>query len=236
MANTRVLPAYDRSWGPLPATDVTNDDLLKRYSCTKPTLFKRRDPLVDRGWVKPFKVGPRLYYANEDVMLLDQVSFWASKGYTMPEIVLHLSHEFKRNGGVDGEVNAFLQPLDVGIPEDAIDVESEGAVTELVVRGLQTSATELEVLGDKVLERLIKGIGQELRKALPQDHLAAHDFLAKAADKDYLLTGKILGEGIGMKAATVANWDNEVEKYGFRIFRVAKGHWRVQRLPVEKTP
>jgi hypothetical protein len=220
----------------MPATDATNDDLLLRYRCTKPTLFKRRDPLVDRGWVKPFKVGPRLYYSNSDVLVLDQVSFWASKGYTMPEIVLHLSHEFKRNGGVDGEVNAFLQPLEVGVPEDAIDVESEGAVTELVVRGLQTSATELEVLGDKVIDRLAVRIGQELRKSIPRDHLAPLDFLAKAADKEYLLTGKLLGEGIGMKAATVANWDNEVEKYGFRIFRVAKGHWRVQRLPVEKTP
>jgi len=233
VANTRTLPPYDRSYGMLTANDATNDDLLRRYGCTKPTLFKRRDPLVERGWVKPYKVGPRLYYSNSDVLVLDQVSFWASKGYTMPEIVLHLSHEFKRNTGVDGEVNAFLQPLEVGVAEDAIDVESEGAVSELVVRGLQTSASELEVLGDKVLEKLIKGIGQELRKALPQDHLAAHDFLAKAADKDYLLTGKILGEGIGWKAATVANWDNEVEKYGFRIYRVGKGQWRVRRLPNE---
>lgn len=233
MANTRTLPPYDRSYGPLPANEATNDDLLNRYSCTKPTLFKRRDPLVERGWIKPFKVGPRLFYAAEDVMLLDQCSFWATRGYTIPEIVLHLSHEFRRNGGVDGEPNAFVQPLDFDVPGDAIEVESDSTTTELVVRGLQTSASELEVLGDKVLEKLIKGIGQELRKALPQDHLAAHDFLAKAADKDYLLTGKILGEGIGWKASTVANWDNEVEKHGFRIYRVGKGQWRVQRLPTK---
>ena len=229
--NTRPLPPYDKSYGPLPANDVTNDDLLKRYSCTKPTLFKRRDPLVDRGWISPTKVGPRLYYALGDVMLLDQCSFWASKGYTIPEIVVHLTNEFKRSGGVDGETNAFVHPLNFEAPDDAVDVEASSATTELIVRGLQTSATELGVLGDKVLEKLIRGIGQEFKKALPQDHLGAHDFLAKAADKDYLLTGKLLGEGIGMRSSTVANWGNEVEKFGFLLSRVGKGQWRVKRLP-----
>jgi len=223
----------------MPATDVTNDDLLKRYSCTKPTLFKRRDPCVDRGWVKPFKVGPRLYYANKDLLVLDQVSFWASKGYTMPEIVLHLTHEFKRNGGVEGEVNAFVQPLDVEIPSNAIDVESEGAVNELVVRSSQISMNELGEMGEKFKEEIRESVRQGAKEGIVEalrDPLAPLNFLAKAAEKEYMLTGKLLGEGIGMKAATVANWDNEVEKYGFRIFRVAKGHWRVQRLPAEKTP
>ena len=231
MVNTRPLPPYERYYGPLPANDVTNDDLLKRYGCTKPTLFKRRDPLVDRGWISPTKVGPRLFYAASDVMLLDQCSFWAIKGYTIPEIVVHLTNEFKRNGGVDGEVNAFVQPLDFEVPADAIDVEANGSVSELTVRGLQTTASELGVLSDEFLNKLIKGIGQEFRKAQPQDHLAPLDFLAKAADKGYLLTGKILGDGIQMKASTVSNWDDEVIKHGFRIYRVGKGQWRVERLP-----
>ena len=231
--NTRPLPPYDKSYGPLPANDATNDDLLKRYSCTKPTLFKRRDPLVDRGWVSPTKVGPRIYYAASDVMLLDQCSFWASKGYTIPEIVVHLTNEFKRNGGVDGEVNAFVQPLDFEVPDDAIDVEAKGAVSELLVRGVQTTVTvsELGVWTEDFANRLIKGFGQELKKQQPQNHLGPHDFLSKAAEKDYLLTGKLLGEGIGMRSSTVANWGNEVEKFGFLLSRVGKGQWRVKRIP-----
>jgi hypothetical protein len=229
--NTRPLPPYDKSYGPLPANDATNDDLLKRYSCTKPTLFKRRDPLVDRGWIKPTKVASRLYYAVSDVMLLDQCSFWASKGYTIPEIIVHLTNEYKRSSGVDGEVNAFVHPLNFDAPEGAVDVESNNATTELIVRGLQSTPGELGALTDKAIEKLGVVIGKEIRKQLPQDHLGSHDFLAKAADKDYLLTGKLLGEGIGMRSSTVANWGNEVEKFGFLLSRVGKGQWRVKRLP-----
>ena len=228
--DTRPLPPYDKSYGPLPANDATNDELLKRYSCTKPTLFKRRDPLVDRGWISPTKVGPRIYYSAPDVMLIDQCSFWASKGYTIPEIIVHLTNEFKRNGGVDGGTNAFVQPLDFEVPGDAIDVEADSATTELVVRGLQTTASELGVLSEEFLNKLIKGIGQEFRKAQPQDHLGPHDFLSKTAEKDYLLTGKLLAEGIGMRSSTVANWGNEVEKFGFLLTRVGKGQWRVKRM------
>ena len=229
--NTRPLPPYDKSYGPLPANDATNDDLLRRYSCTKPTLFKRRDPLVSQRWISPTKVGARVYYSARDVLLLDQCSFWASKGYTIPEIVVHLSNEYKRNGGVDGEVNAFVQPLDFEIPDDAIDVESNRANTELVIRGLQSTPGELGTLTDKMVDRLGDRIGEHILKALPRDPLAAHDFLSKAADKDYLLTGKLLAEGIGMRSPTVANWGDEVEKFGFLLSRVGKGQWRVKHLP-----
>jgi hypothetical protein len=163
-------------------------------------------------------------------MLIDQCSFWASKGYTIPEIIVHLTNEFKRNGGVDGGTNAFVQPLDFEVPGDAIDVEADSATTELVVRGLQTTASELGVLSEEFLNKLIKGIGQEFRKAQPQDHLGPHDFLSKTAEKDYLLTGKLLAEGIGMRSSTVANWGNEVEKFGFLLTRVGKGQWRVKRM------
>jgi len=59
--------------------------------------------------------------------------------------------------------------------------------------------------------------------------LAAHDFLSKAADKRYLLTGKILAEGMGIKNATVSGWGDRTEKFGFLIYRLGKGQWRVER-------
>ena len=59
---------------------------------------------------------------------------------------------------------------------------------------------------------------------------AAHDFLSKAADKGYLLTGKILAEGLGMKSASITGWDDRTEKHGFLVVRVAKGQYRVERL------
>ena len=231
MVNTRPLPPNDKSYGPLPANDATNDDLLKRYGCTKPTLFKRRDPLVDRGWITPTKIATRLYYDMSDVMLLDQCSFWASKGYTIPEIMVHLTNEYKRSSGVDGEANAFVQPLDFETPDDAIEVEAKRTTTELVVRGLQTSASDLQVLGDEFVNKLVKGVAEAVKQSLPKDHLAPLDFLAKAADRGYMLTGKILGDGIQMKPSTISNWDDEVVKHGFRIYRVGKGQWRVERLP-----
>lgn len=237
MCAFRPLPSYDGSLGPLPASDVTNDDLLKRYSITKPTLFKRRDALVDKGWVTPYKVGPRLYYTAQDVHLLDCCNYWSTRGYTIAEIVAHLSQQerayktssHKKGERGDGE-NAFEGPP----PPPAYDVEVENTTTDLVVTGLQTSAKDLQLLGDEFVAKFAKTVGEAVRQAIPRDALAAHDFLSKAADKGYVLTSKILAEGTGFKTATVHSWADGDHRYGFRLNKVGKGQWRVRRMTDEE--
>jgi DNA-binding transcriptional MerR regulator len=226
----RPLPPYDGSCGPLPATDVTNDDLLRRYGITKPTLFKRRDALVDKGWVSPFKVGPRLYYTAQDVHLLDCCNYWSRVGYSIPEIVAHLSNQekaYKKGAPHDeDDENAFEGP-----PKgQAIDVAAENSTTDLVVRGLQTSAKDLQLLGEEFVEKFARSVGEAVRQAVPRDVLAAHDFLAKAADKGYVLSSKILAEGMGFKVSTVHGWADGSDRYGFRMHRVGKGQWKIRRL------
>jgi len=231
----RPLPPYEGSCGPLPANDVGNDDLLKRYGITKPTLFKRRDALVEKGWVSPTKVGPRLYYSAQDVHLLDCCNYWSANGYTLPEIVAHLSNQekaYKKSGKSEpDEDNAF----DVGPANDgAIEVEAETTTTDLVVRGLQTSAKDLQLLGEEVVAKLARAVGEAVKQSIPRDALAGHDFLSKAADKGYLLTAKILAEGIGMKVSTIHGWPDESDRLGFRVSRVGKGQWKVRRLTNEE--
>lgn len=228
MAPYRPLPAYDGSVGPLPATDVDATFLLARYGITKPTLFKRRDALVENGWVTLERVGQRVYYSAQDVHLLDCVHYWATRSYNLTEVVNHLRHQesaYKDGGSTREDENAF-EPL----PLEPIDVKAENSTTELVVRGLQTSAKDLQLLGDEMIEKLAKRVGEAVKQAIPRDVLAAHDFLSKAADKGYLLTGKILAEGLVMKSASISGWDDRTEKHGFLVVRVAKGQYRVERL------
>jgi len=232
VSSFRPLPAYDGSVGELPATDVNNNFLLNRYGITKPTLFKRRDALVDNGWVTPTRVGQRVYYSAQDVHLLDCVHYWATKAYNLTEVIHHLRQQesaYKNGGeGLDDEENAF-EPL----PSKPIDVAAENSTSDLVVKGLQTSAKDLQLLGEEFVEKFAQRVGEAVRQAVPRDGLAAHDFLSKAADKKYLLTGKILAEGLGMKSASVSGWDDRMEKHGFLIVRVSKGQYRVKRLEEE---
>lgn len=227
MTAYRPLPAYDGSQGELPATEVDNNYLLARYGITKPTLFKRRDALVENGWVVPTKMGQRVFYSAQDVHLLDCVHYWASRTYNLTEIVHHLRQQekaYKNGGAEDDDENAFevanLEP---------VTVKAENTTSDLVVKGLQTSAKDLQLLGEEFVEKFAQRVGEAVKQAVPRDLLAAHDFLAKAAEKRYLLTGKILAEGLGIKNATVSSWGGRTEKFGFIISRVGKGQWRVER-------
>lgn len=236
MSSFRPLPAYDGSSGELPATDVDNNFLLARYGITKPTLFKRRDALVENGWVSPTRVGPRIYYSAQDVHLLDCVHYWAKNAYSITEIIHHLKHQ---ESAYRGELEDLRE--DLGISENAfnplstkpIDVAAENTTSDLVVKGLQTSAKDLQLLGEEFVEKFAKRVGEAVKQAVPRDLLAGHDFLSKAADKNYLLTGKLLAEGLGMKSASVSGWPDRTEKFGFVVIRVTRGQYRVERLVEE---
>ena len=243
MVQFKPLPAYDGSYGPLPANDVGNDDLLSRYGITKPTLFKRRDALVDNGWVNPTKVGPRLYYSPQDVHLLDCCSYWVSKGYSVPEVVAHMKNQEKAykaserdkrkdpyNEGWEAAENAFTNADAVG----ALDVQADNTTTDLVVKGLQTSAKDLQLLGEEFVTKFAKTVGEAVRQAIPRDALAGYDFLAKAAEKGYVLTSKVMAEGTGLKVSTVHGWSNQEDRFGFRITRLGRGNYKVRRLTDEE--
>ncbi len=230
MSSPRLLPPYDGSVGPLPATDVDNNYLLARYGITKPTLFKRRDALVEKGWVVPLRVGTRVFYVAQDVHLLDSVHFWASNNYSIPEIVQHLRDQenaYKRGQRDEDDGNAFEA-------DQLIDVGATNTTTDLVVKGIQTSAKDLQLLGEEFVEKFAQRVSEVVKEAMPRDVLAAHDFLAKAADKKYLLSGAILGQGLGFKSTTVSSWGDRTERLGFAIVRVGRGNWRVERLDDEE--
>lgn len=210
----------------MPAYDVDNKYLLARYGITKPTLFKRRDALVENGWVVPTRTANRVSYTAQDVHLLDSVHFWATNNYSIPEIVQHLRDQeraYKRGQRDEEDGNAFEtdQPIDVGV---------ENTTTDLVVKGIQTSAKDLQLLGEEFVEKFAQRVGEVVKEAMPRDVLAAHDFLAKAADKKYLISGAILAQGLGFKNTTVGSWGDRTERLGFVILRVGRGNWRVERL------
>lgn len=85
-----ALPAYDGSYGDLPLDPLTTTEMLERHKVTKPTLFKRRDALVQGGFIKPRKVGPRVLYDPGDVYYFDCIDYWIRKGRTVIECVTYL--------------------------------------------------------------------------------------------------------------------------------------------------
>ena len=220
------LPAYDGNIGPLPANDVDTAYLLERYGITKPTLFKRRDALVENKWVNPSKLANRVYYSASDVHVLDCVHYWSKGGYNLTEIVAHLRQQDRAYKGGEigeGDDNAF-EPL----PLDPIDVKAENATTDLVVRGLQTSAKDLQLLGDEFVEKFAKRVGEVVKQALPHDSLKGHDFLSKAADKGYQVTGKMVAEALGYKPASLSRWEKRTEKFGFIVVRIGPGLYKIE--------
>jgi hypothetical protein len=106
-----------------------------------------------------------------------------------------------------------------------------------VIKNLQTSPKDLEALGERLLDRLVEKAEvaferklKEHQRSLPRDTLSGHDFLEKAAAKGYLLTGKILADGLGLKNQTISGWGDRTEKFGFVVYRVGRGQWQVSRL------
>ena len=95
---------------------------------------------------------------------------------------------------------------------------------------MQTSAKDLQLQGEEFVERFAQKVGEAVNQAVPRDVLAGHDFMSRSAEKRYLLTGKILAEGLGLKSALVSGWDDRTEKHGFLVVRVAKGKYRVEHL------
>jgi DNA-binding transcriptional MerR regulator len=220
------LPAYDGSVGLLPASDVDTAFLLERYGITKPTLFKRRDALVENGWVNPSKLANRVYYSPSDVHVMDNVHYWSKGGYNLTEIVAHLRQQdraYKQGELGTDDDNAF-EPL----PQDPIDVKADNATTDLVVRGLQTSAKDLQLLGDEFVEKFAKRVGEVVKQALPHDPLKGHDFLSKAADKGYQVTGKMVAEALGYKPASLSRWEKRTEKFGFIVVRIGAGLYKIE--------
>ena len=235
----RNLPEYDRSVGEVPATEVDNTYLLKRYGVTKPTLFKRRDALVERGWVKPERLGQRVYYSPQDVHLLDSVHFWAKQGYSLTEVVAHLKQQKKEYEA--GEAKGDGENIFDEAAQGTVTVEAQNTTTDLVVKGVPTALADLkalfEELGDGFSDRVADKVGDRVGEVLAEqlkaqrEVLAGHDFLAKAADRKYLLTGKVVAAGLGVKTATVSGFPDRHERFGFEVVRVGKGQYRVERLP-----
>lgn len=223
----RPLLPYDQSCGPLPAQPVDTPYLLARYGITKPTLLKRRDALVENGWVVLHKSGVRVFYETSSVHLLDCCHFWIANNYTLAEIITHLQHQEKTFRAEEYEVeedNAFA-------PNSTIEVKSENTTTDLVVKGIQTSAKDLQQLGDEFIEKFASKVGDAVKMALPSDLLEAHDFLSRCADKGYVVPRVVLAKALGISSKSISNWDNRIEKLGFAIIKVSKkGMFRVEKV------
>ena len=221
MPVARQLPPYEGAYNPLPTDDSSTEDLLKRYGVSKPTFFKRRDAVVENGWVSPTKVGQRVWYSPRCVFVLDQVAWWCDSGYALQEVIEHLQRT----------AASFEEEKELENYERTVEVDAETTTTDLVVKGLKTSASELSRLGDDFVEKLAKRVGEAVQKAVPRDVLATHDFLKKAADNKYQVSGRLLAEGLQLKNSTVSAWPDTREVHGFRVSRVGKGQWKVEQLP-----
>ena len=80
----------------------------------EPTLFKRRDALVENGWVTPTRVAQRVYYSAQDVHIMDCMHFWATKAYNLTEVIHHLRRQesaYKNGGAALEEDENTFEPL-----------------------------------------------------------------------------------------------------------------------------
>lgn len=64
---------------------------MNRYKVTKPTFYKRRDALVEAGFVAPKKEAGKVLYSPEDTYYFDCFHYWATLGYTVKEVTNYLT-------------------------------------------------------------------------------------------------------------------------------------------------
>jgi predicted DNA-binding transcriptional regulator AlpA len=82
----------------------------------------------------------------------------------------------------------------------------------------------------------IQQAGSEASQIVPinPDPLKPWRQLAEVARCRYVLDSATIAAILGLSKSTIASWENNTERLGFRFERVSKGQWRIRRMVVEQ--
>jgi transposase len=119
------------------------------------------------------------------------------------------------------ELEALAQALRDGatMPQLRERLGSSNTVSAIVPRSSQT----------------IQQAGSEASQIVPinPDPLKPWRQLAEVARCHYVLDAPTIAAILGLSKSTIAGWENNTERLGFRFEKVSRGQWRIRRIIAE---
>lgn len=218
------LPPYDPTDGtlpPLPTTPVDGATLQVRYGLSKAAFHHRK---TDLHCIQGVRKGKRVFFLPREVYLLDATHWYMEKGYTLSEI----------REALEGFDTSNLEVAE-GVDEEVVTVEvtggstvtHEGGKTDTLSVSPQTAqlAGELSLLMYQAFETMVQKAPDPLRTLR---------YLREAADNNYLISNKMLGECLELSKNTIQKWGETEQRHGFQFTRVGRLKWRVRQMTDEE--
>ena len=208
------LPPYDpaQSWLPaIPETPVDGEFLMERYGLSKAAFHNRKNSLPS---IKGIRHGKRVYFPPGEVWLMDACHWYLKSGYSLTE-VLQAQEGYEAPAP---DADAGQAPIEV----TPIGKAPESASTLAV----SPQAAQLS----KDLGNLILQAVQAVAPKAQSDPLRTHRLLEEAAEKEYILTNKMLADTLEFKPETVRGFKTVEHRHGFEMVKVGAGKWKVRRM------
>lgn len=218
-----------------PTGDSTVEDLKRRYSLSKQSVYHR----INAAGVVGKRVKGKVFFTPQEVWCLDQVATFIERGVTLNE-VSRLVEEWKQKQTPEpdlegGEPEPDLRVIDappVGAVPAAPDSQNDAAA----------SATALAVFAEReeqakqLARAFTTAVGQALQdtQEVVSDPLRTHRLLAEAAREEWVLTGTQLAEVCGVNSSTVTSWRPSTVRCGFVLTALGSGLWDVRKADREE--
>lgn len=212
----RGLPPYnpeDSTLPPIPDKPVDGEYLMQRYGLSKAAFYARKNYLPV---VKGTRTGKKVHFGPEEVFLFDACDHYLRLGFSLQEIR-------EAQEGLDEDL--------AGAPGEQVEVKPLGKT--------DTETTTLSVSPNTVVLAQVLGplVTEAVRAAAPQperDPLRTLRLLEEAADKQYLLTNKMLADTLEFKRDSVRSFNEIEHRHGFELRKLGVGKWKVRRLTDEE--
>ena len=229
-----------------PTTDLTVEDLKRRYGISKQTLYARKNASQITGK----HIRGKTYFTPEEVWCFDQVATFVERGMTLPQIE-KLVHEWKAGkpeadvtAGIEQDITAGQAEPDLQVlttpPFDAMSVgvppapDSDTEATER--NNALAKFAEREEQAHQLARAFTTAVGQALQdtQQVVADPLRTHRLLAEAAREEWVLTGGQLADICGLSAGTISGLRPSAVRCGFVLTAIGTGLWEVRKASREE--
>lgn len=209
------LPPYDpllSGLPPIPDAPVDGEFLMERYGLSKAAFHNRKNSLPS---IKGIRHGKRVYFPPQEVWLMDACHWYLKSGYSLTEI-LQAQEGYQAPATPEGNDD-----------EGTIEVTPIGKAPE----GAGTLAVSPQAAQlSKDLGNLILQAVQAVAPKAQSDPLRTHRLLEEAAEKEYILTNKMLADTLEFKPETVRGFKSVEHRHGFELTKIGAGKWKVRRM------
>jgi hypothetical protein len=202
------LPPYkpDGTLPAIPEHPVDGEYLRRRYRLSKAAFHNRKNALPS---VKGVRQGKRVLFTSDEVYVFDAMDWYMDQGYTLEEVAE------AQKGFV-----ASAAPEDDSDDYEPVENNAQGQLA-------------LSPQADKFARDLAAVVAKAVEQLAPRpetDPLRTLRLLDEAAEKDYVLTTRMLADVLNFSVDTIHGFKTPEHRHGFELSKVAPGKWTVRRM------